>query len=297
MKVYILLILCVLFWSGNFVIGRFVKEEISVFEMIFFRWSFTLILISPILFISYKKILNSFKINYKILLFLSFLGIALFNTLVYTGLKLTTATNALIINSSVPIIVLILSYFILKQSINMKQVFGIFISLIGVLYLILKGDILDIFSLEFNKGDLWIILSSFTWALYSVVIKFKPKDLSDIEFFSTIVFLGFIMVLPLYLYQEYSLEYELNLLKENYFVFIYISLFTSVLSYYFWHKGINEIGANKTAQFTHLMPIFGAILAFVFLGEILQSYHIIGGVFIALGIYLSLQKTKKRVSL
>lgn len=221
-----------------------------------------------------------------VLFLLSFLGITLFNTLVYTGLKLTTATNALIINSSVPIIVLIFSFYILKQSINLKQV-------LGILYLILQGDIFSIFSLEFNSGDLWIILSSLTWALYSVFIKFKPKDLNDVEFFSTVVTIGFIMVLPLYFFQGYTLEYEIQVLKDNYFVFIYISVFTSVLSYYFWHKGIEEIGASKTSQFTHLMPIFGAILAYIFLDEILQSYHIIGGVMIALGIYLSIQKNKK----
>jgi len=221
-----------------------------------------------------------------VLFLLSFLGITLFNTLVYTGLKLTTATNALIINSSVPIIVLIFSFYILKQSINLKQV-------LGILYLILQGDIFSIFSLEFNSGDLWIILSSLTWALYSVFIKFKPKDLNDVGFFSTVVTIGFIMVLPLYFFQGYTLEYEIQVLKDNYFVFIYISVFTSVLSYYFWHKGIEEIGASKTSQFTHLMPIFGAILAYIFLDEILQSYHIIGGVMIALGIYLSIQKNKK----
>ena len=221
-----------------------------------------------------------------VLFLLSFLGITLYNTLVYTGLKLTTATNALIINSSVPIIVLIFSFYILKQSINLKQV-------LGILYLILQGDIFSIFSLEFNSGDLWIILSSLTWALYSVFIKFKPKDLNDVGFFSTVVTIGFIMVLPLYFFQGYTLEYEIQVLKDNYFVFIYISVFTSVLSYYFWHKGIEEIGASKTSQFTHLMPIFGAILAYIFLDEILQSYHIIGGVMIALGIYLSIQKNKK----
>jgi len=292
MKIYIFLILCVLFWSGNFVIGRFVREDITAFEMVFFRWSFTLLLISPILIISYKKILKSLKEDYKILLLLSLLGIGLFNTLVYTGLKLTTATNALIINSTVPIIVLILSYYILKQNINKKQIFGIFLSSFGVIYLILKGNILDIFTLKFNIGDLWIILSSLTWALYSVFIKFKPKNLSDIELFSLLVTLGFLMILPFYLYQGYGIEYEINLLKNNYLIFIYISLFTSILSYYFWHQGISEIGASKTAQFAHLMPFFGAILAFVFLGEILQMYHIIGGIFISFGIYLSLLKKK-----
>ena len=222
------------------------------------------------------------------MIILSILGITGFNTILYVGLTMTTATNALIINSSIPIIVLFLSFIILKHDINTNQIFGIIISTSGVIFLILQGEFNRIFSFEFNHGDIWIIVSSLTWALYSVVVKFKPKDLNDFEFFSTIVFMGFIFLLPIYLYQGYNLEHEILLIQENYLIFGYVSVFASSLSYYFWHYGINQIGASKTAQFTHLMPIFGAILAYIFLGEVLQFYHIIGVVLIGFGIYLSL---------
>ncbi|MEA3512112.1 MAG: DMT family transporter [Campylobacterota bacterium] len=290
MTVYVLLILCVLFWSGNFVLGRFVSEDITPFELAFFRWLFVLLMVSPILFYSYKKIFKVLKNNFKIIFVLSILGISSFNTLLYIGLKETTATNALIINSSVPILILLLSFFILKQNINIKQIIGIVISTIGVLYLILQGNFSKILSLEFNSGDLWIITSSFTWALYSVLVRFKPEELNDFEFLSTIVFIGFIILAPIYLYQGYSLSYEINLIKENYLVFIYVSFFTSILSYYFWHQGIKIIGASKTGQFAHLMPLFGAFLAYIFLDESLKFYHIIGMILIALGIYLSTTK-------
>jgi drug/metabolite transporter (DMT)-like permease len=164
---------------------------------------------------------------------------------------------------------------------------------LGVIFLILQGDLNKLFSFEFNEGDIWIIISSLLWALYSVVVKFKPKDINDIEFFSTIVSLGFILLLPVYLYQGYSLKDEIQIVKDNYLIFGYVSIFASSLSYYFWHHGINNIGAAKTAQFTHLMPIFGAILAYIFLDEVLQFYHIVGIALIAFGIYLSLfYKTK-----
>jgi len=280
--------LCVLFWSGNFVLGRFIKDDISPIEMASFRWFFVTIIVSPILIMSYKKIIISLKNNFFIMILLSILGISAFNTILYIGLTMTTATNALIINSSIPIIVLFLSFIILKQKISLNQTLGIAVSTLGVIFLILKGDISRIFSLEFNNGDLLVILSSLTWALYSVVVKFKPKDLNDFEFFATIVFLGFLFLLPIYLYQGYTLENELTIIKLNYLVFGYVSIFASSLSYYFWHYGINQIGASKTAQFTHLMPIFGAILAYIFLDEVLQFYHILGVILIAFGIYLSL---------
>lgn len=256
--------------------------------MIFFRWLFVLILISPILFFNRAKIYNSIKNNFKILFILAILGITGFNTLLYIGLTTTTATNALIINSSIPMIILFLSYVILKQETNRKQLLGIVISTFGVLFLILKGDINNILSLKFNAGDFWILASSFAWAIYSIYVKYRPKELNDFEFFSTIVLIGFIFLLPIYLYQGYKIEHEIYLVQTYYLEFLYVSIFASLLSYYFWNKGVKEIGANKTGQFTHLMPVFGSILAYIFLGETLMFYHIIGMILIGVGIYLSL---------
>jgi len=292
-KIYTLIILCVLFWSGNFIIGRYVKDDIEPFEMVFFRWGFTLVLISPILLYNYKRIINSIKNNFFVLFVLSLLGISLFNTLLYVGLNTTTSTNALIINSSIPMLILVFSFLLFKTKIKSVQILGILISSIGVLYLILKGQFENITLLEFTSGDLWVILSSISWALYSTMVKLKPKDISDMEYFSVIVLFGFIILLPIYLLQGYSLNHEIELIKNNYDVFIYISVFTSVISYYFWHQGIKYIGAAKTGQFTHLMPIFGTILAYIFLDEVLEYFHIIGAVLIALGIYLSLFYKRK----
>lgn len=287
-KTYFLITLCVLFWSANFVIGRFIIDDITPLELAFFRWFFVFLMIAPILIIRHKNILHSLKENFKILTILAILGITAFNTLLYFGLATTTSTNALIINSTVPILVLLMSYFILKQRINLYQTTGIILSTFGVVFLILKADILNIFTLEFNQGDILVIISSITWALYSVLIKFKPKDLNDFEYFATIVTIGFILLLPLYLYQGYSIQKELEVLKNNYLIFLYVSIFASITSYYLWHYGIDKIGASKTAQFTHLMPIFGIILASIFLKETLETYHLLGAILIALGIYLSL---------
>ncbi len=292
-KTYFLITLCVLFWSVNFIIGRLIKDDMTPLELSFFRWFFVFLMISPILIIRHKNIFNSLKKNFKILTILAILGITAFNTLLYFGLKTTTSTNALIINSTVPILVLLMSYFILKQKINFYQTLGILLSTFGVVFLILKADISNIFILEFNEGDILIIISSVTWALYSVLVKFKPKDLNDFEYFASIVTIGFILLLPFYFYQGYSIEKELEVLKNNYLIFLYVSIFPSIASYYLWHYGIDKIGASRTAQFTHLMPIFGITLASIFLKETLEIYHLLGAILIALGIYLSLFYKRK----
>lgn len=289
-RVYLLLTLCVLFWSGNFIIGRFVSTNVEPIELAFFRWIFVVILLVPLLFtIDIKKVLYIFKTNFLILTVLSILGITLFNTLLYIALQTTTATNALLINSSVPILILVFSFFILKNKITKIQTLGILLSTFGVIFLVLKADLSNILNIEFTIGDMWVITSSISWALYSVLVKFKPKELTHLELFITVVYVGTIFFLiPWYLFQGYSLNKEINILKDNWHFFLYVSIFPSLLSYYFWHTGIDEIGAQKTGQFTHLMPIFGSILAFIFLGERLELYHFLGAIFIAIGIYLSL---------
>jgi drug/metabolite transporter (DMT)-like permease len=295
LKIYFYLILCVLFWSGNFVIGRFVKDDINPVELAFFRWFFVLILVLPVLIINRDKIITSLKKHFWIMLVLSALGVSGFNTILYIGLSLTTATNSLVINSIIPILVLILSFIILHQKINNQQIIGIVISTLGMLYLILQGDYNRIFILEFNRGDFWVIAASFLWALYSVLLKFKPTDINDFEFFATMVLVGFILLLPFYLYQGFAIKDEINLVYNNFWIFIYISVFPSIISYYLWHKGVHAIGANKTAQFAHIMPIFGAILSYFFLNESLQFYHIIGITLIGFGIYLSLFYKNKTI--
>ncbi|WP_320034095.1 DMT family transporter [Campylobacterota bacterium DY0563] len=295
-QVYLLLAICVLIWSGNFVLGRFVSSEMQAVELAFFRWLFVVILTIPLLFkIDIKKVIRVYKENFLFLTFLGFIGITLFNTLVYIALHTTTATNALLINSIIPILILVFSFIILKTKISKLQTVGILLSTFGVVFLVLKGDLSNILHLEFTKGDLWIIASSITWATYSTLIKLKPKTLSHLELFILLVYIGFILLLPWYLIQGYSLDREITILKNNWYFFIYVSLFASLTSFYLWHLGIEEIGAEKTGQFTHLMPLFGATLAFIFLDELPHLYHLIGALFIALGIYISLfiKKVKK----
>lgn len=294
MPVYLMLVLCVLFWSANFIIGRYVHADVEPIQLAIFRWSGAAIIILPLFIKKFKKITTTIKNHFFILSLLALLGITLFNTILYVGLQETTATNALLINSFVPILILIFSYFILKIKIEFKQFIGILISTIGVLFLILKGDLTTLLELTLNYGDIWILTSSTTWALYSVTVKFRPKELNDFEFFTTIVYLGLFWLILAYLFMGYSIKEDIVLIKNYYPAFIYVALFPSIISYYLWHQGIHKIGANKTGQFTHLMPLFGSIQAYLFLGEKLHSYHILGALLIGTGIYLSLFTKKER---
>ena len=288
MKYIIFLTLAVLFWSGNFVFGRMVSTEIEAIQLAFFRWFFVFLILLPYLIYRYKHIIKILKKEYLILIIFGTIGVAGFNTFLYIGLKTTTATNGLLINSSIPIMIIVLSSIILKTTITKIQALGILLSTLGVMFLILKGSLENIITLEFTHGDLWILLACVNWALYTVLLKYKPKELNAFDFLSVTVFIGIIILSIVYFSFGYSLEFSSFKNVKVLYSLIYIVVFPSILSFYFWNTAIIEIGANKAGQFTHLMPIFGAILAYLFLGERLEMYHIFGILFIGIGIYLSI---------
>lgn len=288
MKYYVFLVLTVLFWSGNFIAGRYISNQIEPMELSFYRWFFVLVLLLPFIVIKYKNILNIFKKEYFILIVLGALGVAGFNTFLYYGLQTTTATNALLINSSTPIFIIILSAVILKTSMNKIQVSGIVLSTIGVIYLVIKGEINHIFELKFTEGDLWIILACIDWALYSVLLKYKPKEFDAFEFLSVTTFVGVIILTIIFYQQGYEFSFSFVDKNEVFYSLIYMVIFPSILSFYFWNISTVEVGANKAGQFAHLMPVFGAFLAYIFLDEVMHLYHIIGILLIGFGIYLSI---------
>jgi len=288
MKYNIYLTLAVLFWSGNFVFGRMVSSDIEPMQLSFFRWFFVFLILLPYLIYRSKYIFNIFKRNYFILITFGSLGIAAFNTFLYYGLQTTTATNALLINSSIPVMIVVLSAFILKVKLTKLQTFGIILSTLGVVFLILKGNIENILTLEFTSGDIWILLACVDWALYCVLLKYKPKELNSFDFLSITTFIGIIPLSIAFFSLGYSFEFSFLSNEKVLYPFIYMVIFPSLLSFYFWNMATVELGANKAGQFTHLMPICGAVLAYMFLGEVLEAYHLVGAIFIAIGIYLSI---------
>jgi drug/metabolite transporter (DMT)-like permease len=257
-------------------------------ELSFYRWFFVLVLLLPYLILHYKNIFRVLKKEYIIVIVFAALGIAGFNTFLYYGLQTTTAMNALLINSSIPMIIIVLSAFILKTKITKLQSLGIVFSSIGVIYLVLRGDIQTIFTLEFTRGDFWILLACITWALYTVLLRYKPKELNAFEFLSITTFIGVLILYIVFILQGYSFSFEFRKDSDILYSLIYMVIFPSILSFYFWNVSIIEIGPNKAGQFTHLMPIFGAVLAYIFLGEVLELYHFIGMTLIFIGLYLSL---------
>jgi len=220
------------------------------------------------------------------------LGVALFNTLIYTAVQHTTAINAVLVNSCIPVLIVIVSWVMFREVINLRQGFGVLLSFAGILYIISKGDLQTLRSLSFNIGDVVVLLAALVWATYSVNLRKFPEGLHPLAYLTGIVFIGVILLLPFYLWEVSSgSHFTVNIPSAA--TILYVALFASVLAFIFWNKAVREVGANRAGPFVHLMPVFSIILAVVFLGESLVVYHMKGMAAVFTGILLATIRLKK----
>lgn len=283
---YLLLILAVLFWSGNFIVGRGIHNEIPPMTLAFWRWAIALLIILPF---SLRPILRQkdlIRRNWKILTFLAILSVTNFSMFIYMALKSSTVTNAVLINSMIPIFIVIVSWMGFKERITLRQAVGIVISLTGLMFIITKGNLSTLIAVRFGKGDMWTISAGISWALYSALLRKCPVELDSLSFLTATIIIGIFFIFPFYIW-EIGTGKTMNFTHASIGSIIYVALFASVLAYTFWNKAIQIIGANKTGVFIHLMPVFSIILAMIFLDEKLRGYHIKGTILIFSGIFLT----------
>ena len=283
---YLLLSLCVLFWAGNFVIGRAVVGVLPPLAMSFWRWLFAALILLPWVIRPLLRDWPLLRAKLGKMLLLALLSVTGFNTLLYIGLQDTTAVNALLMQSSLPLVIIALNWLLFRGRSGWVEGAAVVLSLSGVLLILARGDWQTLLQGQANSGDLWVVLAVLTWALYSVLLRWRPQGLDPLAFLGFIVLAGLLMLLPLWLW-ELSQGIHMQLVPQSVMAIAYVAVFPSVLSYLFWNRGVAEVGANRAGHFIHLGPVFGTLLAIVLLGEVFAWYHAVGGLLVALGIGLT----------
>jgi drug/metabolite transporter (DMT)-like permease len=283
---YLLVSLAPLFWSGNFVMGRALHDQITPIALSFWRWTVALLVVLPFVLHRLRELAAAIRGHWAVLSLLGVLGVTNFNTFVYIGLQTTTATNAVLLVSTTPVLILALSLFFFGIKVGPLQGFGVLLSLAGVGAIVTAGDLGALSSLQLNAGDLWIMAAVLSWALYSVGLRWRPEGLVPLVFLTATMVTGLVPLLPLYLW---DLKRGTALALDGAVIgaVAYVAIFPSVLAYVFWNKGVAELGANHTGQFLHLMPVFGTLLSMLLLGERLAGFHLAGIALIASGILLA----------
>lgn len=224
--------------------------------------------------------------EWKILTLFGVLSVASFNTLAYVGLQTTTALNGTFLQSFMPIMILLINAVFLQQKATVKQWCGVTISLIGVVVLVCQGDWRILQTLGLKEGDVWVISALLIWAIYSVLLRFRPQQLDALPFLAVLVIVGVFSLAPLsFVEMQFASAIEWH--SDLYMMIAFLAVFPSVLAYLFWNKGVAELGAAKAGLFIHLVPVWGLLLSTLFLGEEVQPFHLLAIGLIFIGIYLA----------
>ncbi|MEO8306057.1 MAG: DMT family transporter [Betaproteobacteria bacterium] len=283
---YLLLTLTPLFWSCNWIVGRGLAGDVPPMAMTFFRWFAAVLMLAPFAWPHLRREWPIVRRNWKVMVFLGVVGVGMHNALAYLGLNYTTATNGLILNSFIPVMIIAMSWIFLHERLSPLQLVGVGVSLAGVLAILSKGSVENFLSLTLNRGDLFVIMSMALWSIYTICLRWRPAGLSMLTFLFVLVVIGDLAVLPLFI-AELAFGRHMVVTLVNVVAILSVALFSSVLAYIFWNYGVAKVGASVAGLFVHLMPAFGVLLAWIVLGERLAPFHIAGIALILSGIAIT----------
>ena len=287
-----MLVCASLFWSGNFIIGKFAfLTDIPPLSLVFYRWLLVWIILLPFTFkeiIKYKKTIIK---NLPVLFFLGLTSVGLFNSFTYLSLMYTQVINSTLFNTAIPAIIILICFLFKIESTNKFQIIGLIVSIIGIISIITKLNLNILLSLDFNKGDLIMIGGVLSWGVYSSLLKKKNFTLPLLTLVHVICTFGLICVTPQYIYelsQGLVIKFDINL----FYILIFLAIFPSIGSYYCWAGAVSIIGANRAGISLSLIPLFSSILAILLFKEQFQFFHLVGSILIIIGLFLSNKQVK-----
>jgi drug/metabolite transporter (DMT)-like permease len=280
---YLLLALAPLFWACNWIVGRGLASDIPPMAMTFFRWLFALAMLAPFAWPHVRREWPLVKASWRTMFVLGAIGVGTHNALAYLGLNYTTAMNGVILNSFIPVMIIAFAWLFLGERLSAVQMTGVGVSLVGVLTILSRGSLDVLTSFRLNLGDLFVILSMAMWSAYTIALRWRPAGLHMLTFLFVLIVVGLFCVLPFFV-AEFTLGRRMVVTATNLAALAAIALFSSLLAYIFWNRGVEQVGASVAGLFVHLMPVFGVVLAWIFLGERLALFHVAGIALILTGI-------------
>lgn len=280
-------------WSGNFIIARDLNESIPPISLAFYRWLVAILVLFPF---AIKKLIsdwNLIKKNFKYIALVSFLGVTVFNTLIYIAGHTTTAINLSLISITFPVFIVLLSRIFYKEKITFNKTIGIVLVLFGVVLLITKGELEKLLNLSFAIGDIWMLAAAIIFAFYSILLRKKPKDLSISGFQLSTFILGLLFMLPFFIWETLNvpnIQFEPKIVAS----ILYVGIFASLTAYVLWNNAIENIGPSNAGMIYYTLPIFSGLLAYLFLKETIGMIHLYSLLLILSGIFTATYKLKKK---
>ncbi len=288
---YLMLSFVMLVWAGNAIVGRAVRADVPPLTLAFVRWAGASLLLLPF---AAKTLLHeraAILRGWRPILALGLTGVCAFNALLYTGLRETPASNALLLQAAIPMLVMLLDRIAFGARSGGWRVAGILLSTLGVVVIVFQGDPARVITLQLGGGDTIILAAVVAWSVYTVLLRLRP-DISALSFLAVTFLIGVIVMAPLALW-EATHGGTVRMSAGVIGAFAYVCVLPSLIAYLLFNAAVARIGPASAGQAITLMPLFGALLSVLLLGEKLHGYHAAGMTLILGGILLSLLGSRK----
>jgi drug/metabolite transporter (DMT)-like permease len=280
-----MLVLVMVLWAGNSIVGRAVRDDIPPFSLALGRWTGALAILLSISWRRLRADWDTVRASWPKIVLLGTVGVASFNAFLYSGLRSTTAGNALLTQAAIPVLVLVFDWILFRSRPRVAEVLGVTISAIGVLAIIFRADWSRLLSLSFGRGDALVLSAVVAWSLYTTLLRLRPP-IHQLSFLTLTFAVGAALMLPLAMH-EWRAE-TIRWTPEVVGGVAYVAVLPSIVAYFLFNRAVAEIGAAATGQTLSLQPLIGALLAIVLLGEELHGYHLAGMALILSGIAVPL---------
>jgi len=271
---YLLLSLTSLFWACNTVLGRFVVGHIPPMTLAFVRWAGAFLIVLPF---AARHLAVDWPVVRKhagLMAVYALVGFSAYNTMAYYGLQYTTAINALLLQSIGPLFVALCTFAMFGDRLTLRQAGGVCVSLCGVVVIICHGSLAVLRDVAFNRGDIWYVMALVFYGYYTALLRKRPH-IHPLSFLAVGMGGGAVFLVPVVALEVWSGR-TMVLDTESVLSIAFVCIFPSLLGYLFVNRGVELVGANRAAPFIHLVPVFGSVLAIVFLGERFELFHAIG---------------------
>lgn len=295
-QAFLFLLLCNLLWAGNFVFGKILINEFSPMWITFLRWLIACSLLFPIAAryenLSYDMMKKILKNSWVILTCMGITGGILFNLFTYSALQFTTPTNGTLVFSLTPAITMIFSFIIWKEKISLVQLSGLIVSFLGVTTLLTGGKLMQVFQMDFNKGDLLMIGADVCWMIYAFLCK-KSDRIPPVtavalsSLIAVVIMIPFLIVQPLPIYQISTMGFN---------GILYVGFFASVCAFVLWNFSVRTVGTNIANLTVNLIPVYTAMITLL-LGGVITGAQLWGGGMVILGLLLTSQKRNDSIEI
>ena len=290
---FLLLFIQPIFMASNLVVARGGVEYVPPISLAFWRWLIVFLFLLPFTYLSLKKNFKIIKKEYKKLFFLGVMGCGVCGAFPFLAGQTTTVTNMGIIYTSSPIFIIIISNIFFNEKINLTKIIGLIACLIGVLIILIKGDLDLLINLKFTIGDLWMLAAAIGWALYSIYLFYWKTELGLFQRFTLIALFGTISLLPFYIGEE--IIFKNTLFNYNFLMWvIFAAVSPGIIAFTLYTLAQKQLGASLTGFTLYIFTVYAAIYGYFLFDEKLENYHYIGTVLVFFGVYLAKKKNVKQ---